>query len=125
MLCYENEDGTLSPYTRDSYSVAIKSCAGSYILVNPYPDYNFRDMQEIQIYKNPKTDTGHFKKSHKGWIGVYKAGDCSLYYKDNLTYDAKEVYADRDLLKPVFRDGKLLRNTTFNEIRQRFWNGKF
>lgn len=125
MLCYENEDGTLSPYTRDSYSVAIKTSAGSYIRVTPYPDYNFRTRQEILIYKNPKTDTGHFKKSHKGWIGVYKADDGSLYYKDNLTYDTKKVYSDRDLLKPVFRDGKLLRNTTFNEIRQRFWNGKF
>lgn len=125
MLCYENEDGTLSPYTRDTYNIGIKTSAGSYILVNPYPDYNFRTRQEILIYKNPKTDTGHFKKSHKGWIGVYKADDGSLYYKDNLTYDTKKVYSDRDLLKPVFKDGKLLRSTTFNEIRQRFWNGYF
>lgn len=127
MLCYENEDGTLSPYTRDSFSVAIKSCAGKYIDVNSYNghDYRFRQNQEIQIYKNPKTDTGHFKKSHKGWVGVYKADDGSLYYKDNLTFDQKESNLPCDLLRPIFRDGNLLRTTTFNEIRQRFWDGKF
>ena len=127
MLCYENEDGSLSPYTRDTYSVAVKTSAGEYI----WPAFNTnigiisRDNQEIQIYKDPKTDTGHFKKSHKGWVGVYCDEDNKIYYEDNLTCAEKEVHQPLDLLKPVFRDGKLLRSTTFNEIRQRFWNGKF
>lgn len=127
MLCYENEDGSLSPYTRDSFSTAIKTSAGEYIA----PVYNNdgilvdRKTKEIQIYKDPKTDTGHFKKSHKGWVGVYRDENDKIYYEDNLTYAQKEVHQPLDLLRPVFRDEKLLRNTTFNEIRQRFWNGKF
>lgn len=84
-----------------------------------------RETKEIQIYKDPKTDTGHFKKSHKGWVGVYRDEDDNIYYKDNLTCGQKEVNLPLDLLKPVFRDGKLLRSTTFNEIRQRFWDEKF
>lgn len=127
MLCYENEDGSLSPYTRDTYSVAVKTTAGEYLA----PVYNDdctivgSKNQEIQIYKDPKTDTGHFKKSHKGWVGVYRDEGGKIYYKDSLTYAQKEVHQPLDLLKPVFRDGKLLQSTTFNEIRQRFWNGNF
>ena len=127
MLCYENEDSSLSPYTRDTYAVAVKSTAGEYTA----PIYNDDGSvvgsknREIQIYKDPKTDTGHFKKSHKGWVGVYRDETNKIYYKDGLTYAQKEVHQPLDLLKPVFRDGKLLRSTTFNEIRQRFWNGQF
>ena len=127
MLCYENKDGSLSPYSRDTYSVAIKTSAGEFIssIVNDDGTLVDRKIREIQIYKDPKTDTGHFKKSHKGWVGVYRDETDKIYYKDELTHDQKEVHQPLDLLKPVFRDGKLLRITTFNEIRQRFWNGKF
>lgn len=127
MLCYENEDGSLSPYTRDSFSTAIKTSAGEYI----DPTHNYDDTivtrwnKEIQIYKDPKTDTGHFKKSHKGWVGVYRDEEDKIYYEDNLTHAEKEVHQPLNLLKPVFRDGKLIRSTTFNEIRQRFWDGNF
>lgn len=58
-------------------------------------------------------------------MGVYCNEVGEISYKDNLTCAKKEVHQPLDLLKPVFRDGKLLRSTTFNEIRQRFWNGKF
>ena len=127
MLCYENEDGSLSPYTRDTYSVAVKSTAGEYIdLIRNYDGTIVaKSNKEIKIYKDPKTDTGHFKKSHKGWVGVYRDEENNIYYEDNLIYAQKEVHQPLDLLKPVFRDGKLLKSTTFNEIRQRFWNGKF
>lgn len=127
MLCYENKDGSLSPYSRDTYSVAIKTSAGEYIspITNDNNTIVGSVTKEIQIYKDPKTDTGHFKKSHKGWIGVYRDEENKIYYEDNLTCAKKEVHQPLDLLKPVFRDGKLLRSTTFNEIRQRFWNGKF
>ena len=127
MLCYENEDGSLSPYTRDSFSTAIKTSAGEYIA----PVFNDdgilvdRKTKEIQIYKDPKTDTGHFKKSHRGWVGVYRDKTDKIYYKDGLTCAQKEIHQPLDLLKPIFRDGMLLRSTTFNEIRQRFWNGRF
>ena len=127
MLCYENKDGSLSPYTRDTYSVAVKTSAGAYIdtIHNVDGTIVTREDKEIQIYKDPKTDTGHFKKSHKGWIGVYCNEVGEVSYKDNLTQGQKEVHQPLDLLKPVFRNGKLLRSTTFNEIRQRFWNDKF
>lgn len=127
MLCYENEYGSLSPYTRDTYAVAVKTSAGEYIdpIRNADGTIVARGNKEIQIYKDPKTDTGRFKKSHKGWVGVYRDEENNIYYEDNLICAQKEVHQPLDLLRPVFRDGKLLRTTTFNEIRQRFWDGKF
>ena len=105
----------------------FKTSAGEFIssIVNDDGTLVDRKIREIQIYKDPKTDTGHFKKSHKGWVGVYQNEDGKIYYKDELTHDQKEVHQPLDLLRPVFRNGKLLRSTTFNEIRQRFWNDKF
>lgn len=131
MLCHEDEteEGNiiLNPYTRDVYGVAIKSCAGSYIkFVDQLDDSKRRVLtQEIQIFKDPKTDTGHFKKSHKGWIGVYYGKEGNIHYKDGMSAFEKEKYLLSDLLYPVFENGKLLRETSFKDIRTRFWCGQF
>ena len=126
MLCYENEDGSLSPYTRDTYGVAIKSTAGEYIkLLDPIGESKYRKIfKEIKIFKDPKTDTGHFKKSHKGWVAVIPTEN-GINYIDNLSKEEKEAYSTHDMLIPIFRDSRMLSETSFAEIRNRFWGGKF
>ena len=126
MLCYENEDGSLSPYTRDSWSVAIKTTAGEHTKIIDYiGDNRYRQVtEEILIFKDPKTDTGHFKKSHKGWVAVIPFEN-GINYIDNLSEEEKEEYSTYDMLTPIFRDGSLLSETSFAEIRNRFWRGKF
>lgn len=126
MLCYENEDGSLSPYTRDTYSVAIKTSAGEYTsLTDSIGEDKYRKVtKEIEIFKDPKTDTGHFKKSHKGWVAVLPFEN-GINYVDNLSKEDKEAYYVFDMLIPIFRDSKMLSETSFAEIRNRFWGGKF
>ncbi len=60
------------------------------------------------IFKNPKT--GGWKKSHRGL----------LYVADNfaVTEDATEEMAAGGRLQPVFRDGVLLVDTTFDQVRR-------
>ena len=56
-------DGYMVVVTRDMFGIAMKATYG---IVNGEP---------IMIYKDPKTDTSHLKKSHKGC--------CCIYYDDN------------------------------------------
>ena len=107
--CIE-EDGQLFPLTRDTFSVAIKSTYG---VVNG---------EEIFIFKNPKTDVGKFKKSQRGLCYVYKDENGGYTYKDE--YLADTIPQD-NLLKPIFRDGKLLKEVSLQEIRDTLNNGKF
>ena len=69
------------------------------------------------IYKDPKTDTGKFKKSQKGMCYVYKSGN-DILYKDELTIEERNNLKG-NLLKPVFKDGKLLKDFTLKEIREK------
>ena len=114
MHCVEI-DGVLQPFTRDTFGVSIKAC-DAIIDGNEYP-----------IYKDPKTDreTGHgFKKSQKGACRVFwktKWYD-ELTYEDGLTY--KKSLRD-NLMRPVFRDGKILEEEKLATIRLRLNNGRF
>lgn len=114
MLCLMDDNGNLNPYTRDTFNVGIKTVAGSYESDNK--------LKEIFIFKNPKTDNEHFKKSHKGHILVYKDND-EIKYKDELLYS--ESHIETNLLQPVFKNGILLRSTTFTEVRNNLWKGEF
>lgn len=82
--------------TRDTLGFAIKAT------------YCEIDGKPVNIFKNPKT--GGWKKSHKGLLRV------------NNDYSVTEEvdWANQGgLLKPVFKDGKLLRETNLQEIRDR------
>ncbi len=106
--CIE-EDGILKPFTRDTFSSCIKA---TYCEIDgkPYP-----------IFKNPKD--GGFKKSQKGCCVVYDE-DGVLKYKDE--YNWNEAAADeRNLLTTVFKDGKLVKEQTLKEIRDRLNGGAF
>lgn len=111
--CIE-ENGELKPFTRDTFSSCIKA---TYIEVGD---------KMIPIFKDPKTDrdTGEgFKKSQRGMCRVYKDKNGILKYEDGL--NSKTIQDKENMLTPVFRDGKLLREWTLKEIRDRLNGGNF
>lgn len=107
MQCIE-EEGLLKPFTRDTFSFAIKA---TYMEIGgkPYP-----------IFKNPKE--GGFKKSQKGCCLVWETEE-GLQFRDGHTWE--ETKTAQNLLKPVFRDGKLLTEQSLSEIRHRLHGGSF
>lgn len=90
--------GLLQMVNRDDLRFAMKCSA---ICVNG----EWRD-----VYKDPITDQG--KRSKRGRLALIREhGDY-----ETASYDGNQW---RDELLPVFRDGKLLRTWTFDEIRAR------
>lgn len=88
--------------TRDTFGFALKS---TLCVI---------DGDEKQIFKDPKTDNG-IKKSQKGKVVVLRQGNTltfadGMYLTENLS---------NDLLSTVFKDGKLLREQSLSEIRER------
>ena len=72
-----------------------------------------------EIYKDPKTDDG-LKKSAKGLLSVVlddSTGKDVLKLHDQCTHDEEQ----KGLLEPVFCDGKLLKEESFDTIRQRLY----
>lgn len=92
--------GILRNHSRDTMGFAIKA---TYIEVNDEPR---------EIEKDPITD--HKKKSLKGLLsllsvrGKYLTEDCQTKEQEAASY-----------LKTVFKDGKLIRSTSLNDIRNR------
>ena len=76
-------------------------------------------MIDYTIQKNPKTDQNHLKKSHKGLCYVTKKDDKFVCH-DGYTY--KTIPKD-NLFITVFKDGKLVREDIFNDIRNRLNGG--
>lgn len=111
MECLE-EDNMLKPYTRDTFGIAIKAtyCEGP-------------NGEAIPIFKNPKEST--FKKSHKGCCVVYRDPETQNYVcTDGHTFDETESIKN-NRLKTVFKNGKMIREFTLAEIRERLHGGKF
>lgn len=88
--------------TRDTFGFALKS---TLCTING---------DEKQIFKDPKTDDG-VKKSQKGRVVVLKEGN-SYIFRDGLSLNDT---VKGDLLREVFRDGKLLVDENFSDIRTR------
>ena len=109
------EDGILKPYTRDTFSVAIKA---TYAEINGDP---------IFVFKNPKTDTDNFKKSQKGCCIVYKGERGEITYKDELNWKDLEISENKNinLLTPIFTNGKMIKEQSLSEIRNTLHGGKF
>jgi len=106
MHCIE-EDNILKPFTRDTFSSCIKAC------------YAEVDGKCYPVFKDPKE--GGFKKSQKGLCYVYEENG-ELKYKDEYT---SENIPEGNLLETVFKDGKMIKDYTLNEIRQRLNGGEF
>ncbi len=93
--------------TRDTLGFALKAT------------HSIIDGEEIQIYKNPKTDKAKLKKSQKGLCLVYEENN-KIDFIDNLyqrDYD-KLSKTKKDLLETVFYNGKLVKEFTLNDIRE-------
>lgn len=106
MHCIE-ENGELKPFTRDTFSSCIKAC---------YAEVNG---EEYPIFKNPKE--GGFKKSQKGLCFVFEE-DGELKYTDGYV---RSTIPDGNLLQPIYRDGKMLKEYSLQEIRNRLHGGEF
>lgn len=116
--CIE-ESGILKPLTRDTGNCAIKAVYGEFL-------NDDGTVSKLGIVKDPKTDreTGHgFKKSHKGCCVVRQDWEGIIWCEDGLTWD--ESCSKLNLLQPIFKDGKLLKETSLSEIRNRLHNNKF
>ena len=86
--------------TRDTFGFALKS---TLCVINGV---------EKQIFKDPKTDDG-IKKSQKGKVHVYKSGG-KITFSDGHDLNSE---LSTDLLQPIFKDGKLVREESFAQVR--------
>lgn len=89
--------------TRDTLGFAMKATYGE---VNGEP---------IEVFKDPKTDSG-VKKSAKGLLCVVEENG-EYVLKDQCTPE-QEASSDNMLIS-IFKDGKLARETSLQEIRDR------
>ena len=120
MHCIEEGDKLL-PFTRDTFGVAIKAV---------YAEWKDKDGNIIKtpVYKDPKTDReeggGNFKKSQRGCCSVIWRDKWTkkITYVDGLTWD--ESMQDT-LMETVFKNGKMVKEETLSEIRERLNDGKF
>jgi nicotinamide phosphoribosyltransferase len=101
----------IEPFTRDSFGIAIKATYGEV------------DGQSFLIYKDPKTDDQQIKKSQRGCCAVM-AADGGLECEDGLTFGEAESRPG-NLLKPVFQDGRMLREQSLRDIRGLLHEGHF
>lgn len=107
MQCLE-EDGILKPFTRDSFSIAVKATYCTYI------NENGKEV-EIPIFKNPKGCEG--KKSLKGLCRVVEDnGSINVIQElDKVGYDNLK---NKNLMVNYFING-VGTSYSFNDIRER------
>lgn len=130
------EDEQLKPFTRDTFSFAFKAThgwlsrdavEGAVICGNDGIEGFGCPPWEIDIFKDPKTDSG-IKRSQKGLIRVYHTEDGELAYQDGY-YEGSLVKAttngEEQVLEPIFMDGKFVKEQSLEEVRQVLWDGKF
>ena len=100
-------DNKFTVLTRDTWGMAMKATYGVF------------GGKEVPIYKDPKTDEGGLKKSQKGCCSV-------IYDSETDTYTCidgfKDWVEDRvTVLRPVFKDSKMLNVENFQTIRNRLY----
>lgn len=94
-------NGHMVVVTRDTFGIAMKAT------------YGVVDGKPIMIYKDPKTDTGHLKKSHKGCCKVFKNKG------ELVCADEYEHLVEDTELKLIFENGNLMLDEDFRDIRER------
>ena len=90
--------------TRDSLGFAMKATS---VTING---------EERAIFKDPVTDDGT-KKSAMGRVTVHKSDSRGLIVMDETSHGV--AVHEESLLKPLFENGRFLRETTLAEIRSR------
>ena len=106
----ENGEKQYNPYTRDTFGIAVKATYAEDSDGNP-----------IMIFKNPKTDSGHFKKSQRGCCRVFKTED-GFSYEDGLTWAEAQ---ENNELQTVFKDGQFTKRYTISDVRKNLYKGGF
>lgn len=103
--------------TRDTLGFALKA---THSIVNG---------EERKIQKHPKTDKDAFKKSQKGMCVVFespiKTDSNGIEFLYNLSIKEQKKYDNANLLKPVFKNGKMILQQNLKDIRDRLNNGEF
>ena len=111
-MCLETTDDEgvhYNPYTRDTFGIAIKATYGETATCDP-----------VMIFKNPKALS--WKKSQKGCVIVAPDGES---YTDEHTYVEAHSPFTENLLKVVFADGRMVKEQSLAEIRNRLYPGGF
>ena len=107
--------------TRDTFGFAMKATYVEKLVGKEDMRGKFYQEKEgFEIFKDPITDDG-LKKSAKGLLKVIEK-DGKLQLVDQIGWD--EVNSEDNMLKPLFKDGKLLRETTLTEVREnlkKYW----
>lgn len=119
-LDYKLKETVLLPFTRDTFGMAIKAVYAEFTDENG-------NVIKMPVYKDPKTDRenggGNFKKSQKGCVMVQKDNDGNYSFTDGYVWD--ETDNEYNELKPIFRNGKMIKEETLGEIRNRLNNNNF
>lgn len=102
-IAFGSGGGLLQKLNRDTQKCAFKCSAVTV------------DGVQRDVFKDPVTDKG--KVSKKGRLALVEDADGNLATLTQLDEDAAESHDD--LLVEVFRDGRLLKDYTFAEIRDR------
>lgn len=92
--------------TRDTFGFALKST------------YAIKEGKEVFLFKDPITDDG-MKKSQKGMVFVGQDKDGKIFFEDEYYESDRQTYAKNNLLQPLFEDGKLLRETSLEKIKEK------
>lgn len=90
--------------TRDTFGFALKS---TFTIING---------EERKIFKDPATDIGKVKKSQTGLVLVTEQ-DGVLTLTDDLSVQEYEARKQEDVMKPIFENGKLVREQELAGIR--------
>jgi nicotinamide phosphoribosyltransferase len=104
-----DENDKMTVITRDTFGMAMKATFGE-----------FGD-NKLFIYKDPKTDDGNLKKSHKGCCMVGQMPNGEFWCSDELN---EWVPDTSTCLKTVFKDGNLTKFDNFMDIRRRMYDCK-
>lgn len=102
----ENEDGSISLFSRDTFSIAVKCCHSKY-------KDEYGTVCERHVYKDPKNFSQ--KKSAKGLCRIFFNEDGELTYKDEL-YE-RDLVGKNSALITYFKDGKEFKQN-FESIRE-------
>ena len=90
--------------SRDTLGQAVKA---TYAVVNG---------EERLLFKDPKTDDGT-KRSQRGMVVVTRDEDGHTHFEDGFT---DSTFTENvSIMKPVFKNGMLLKNFTLEEIREK------
>lgn len=112
--------------TRDTFGFAVKATYGEIKIYKPELHnglgiVNRPVLEPREIFKDPITDDGT-KKSAKGLLYVgWDAEKKEYHLIDQVSREVHESEANQ--LMPVFKDGKILKQWSLSEIRERIKQG--